>query len=212
MRSRILASHLYQGIILVFGTCHRVLLGLMHDTRYPPQGNPPCNQASMRMLLPDEHSWSAYAHPLHYRFPTSVQVWRARQAELKALAVRKYMDAFCVYFWASTSLLFTLLTFGLFTLLGHPLTPSAVFTSLALFNVLIAPLNSFPWVINGTVEGLVSVHRLQGLLSAPETKTTWIERPQPPTSSFSPAASGIPMSSEHVLPVFSDLIFFCILV
>ncbi|KAK9831669.1 hypothetical protein WJX74_005261 [Apatococcus lobatus] len=99
----------------------------------------------------------------------------AREKELKALAVRKYMDAFCVYLWATTSLLFTLLTFGLFTLLGHQLTASAVFTSLALFNVLIAPLNSFPWVINGTVEGLVSVSRLQGLFSAPETKASWIE-------------------------------------
>ena len=105
-----------------------------------------------------------------------VQVEQARETELKALAVRKYMDAFCVYFWATTSLLFTLLTFGLFTLLGHPLTPAAVFTSLALFNVLIAPLNSFPWVINGTVEGLVSVYRLQGLLSAPETKADWVKK------------------------------------
>ncbi len=102
------------------------------------------------------------------------QVESARQKELKALAVRKYMDAFCVYFWATTSLLFTLLTFGLFTLLGHDLTPSAVFTSLALFNVLIGPLNSFPWVINGAVEGLVSVHRLQKFLAAPETKASWL--------------------------------------
>ncbi len=36
-----------------------------------------------------------------------------------------------------------------------------VFTSLALFSVLIAPLNSFPWVINGCVEAAVSVRRLQ---------------------------------------------------
>ena len=102
------------------------------------------------------------------------QVDNARRKELEALAVRKYMDAFCVYFWATTSLLFTLLTFGLFTLLGHDLTPSAVFTSLALFNVLIAPLNSFPWVINGTVEGVVSVRRLQTFLMAPETKASWL--------------------------------------
>ena len=36
-----------------------------------------------------------------------------------------------------------------------------VFTSLALFSVLIAPLNSFPWVVNGCVEAFVSVRRLQ---------------------------------------------------
>lgn len=91
----------------------------------------------------------------------TVQVNEARRGELQALAVRKYLDAMCVYFWAATPILMSLLTFGLFALLGHALTATVVFTSLALFNVLIAPLNSFPWVINGFVEAIVSVRRLQ---------------------------------------------------
>ena len=74
---------------------------------------------------------------------------------MQALAVRKYLDALCVYFWAATSLLFSLFTFGLFVLLGHKLTAEVVFTSLALFNVLISPLNSFPWILNGLVEAVV---------------------------------------------------------
>lgn len=74
----------------------------------------------------------------------------------------KYLDALCVFFWAATSLLFSLATFGAFILMGHDLTAATVFTSLALFNVLIAPLNNFPWVINGIVEAVVSVQRLQG--------------------------------------------------
>lgn len=89
------------------------------------------------------------------------QVNEARQGELAALAVRKYLDALCVYFWAATSLLTSILTFSLFVLLGHALTAEVVFTSLALFGVLIAPLNSFPWVINGCVEAVVSVRRLE---------------------------------------------------
>lgn len=97
----------------------------------------------------------------------------ARQGELKALAVRKYLDALCVYFWAATSLLFSLFTFGLFVLLGHKLTAEVVFTSLALFNVLIAPLNSFPWVLNGIVEAIVSVRRLQNFLVSWETSSGW---------------------------------------
>lgn len=101
------------------------------------------------------------------------QVNEARQGEVKALATRKYLDALCVYFWVATSLLFSLFTFGLFVLLGHKLTAEVVFTSLALFNVLIAPLNSFPWVLNGTVEAVVSVRRLQGFLSSWETKSDW---------------------------------------
>lgn len=39
-----------------------------------------------------------------------------------------------------------------------------VFTSVALFNMLISPLNAFPWVLNGLVEAWVSVQRLQGFL------------------------------------------------
>ncbi|EIE19385.1 P-loop containing nucleoside triphosphate hydrolase protein [Coccomyxa subellipsoidea C-169] len=96
------------------------------------------------------------------------RVEEARQGELAALAVRKYLDALCVYFWAATSLLTSILTFSLFVLLGHALTAEVVFTSLALFGVLIAPLNSFPWVINGCVEAVVSVRRLESDLALTE--------------------------------------------
>ncbi len=37
----------------------------------------------------------------------ALQINSARREELGALAVRKYLDALCVYFWAATSLLFT---------------------------------------------------------------------------------------------------------
>ena len=36
---------------------------------------------------------------------------------------------------------------------------------MALFNMLIAPLNAFPWVINGLVQSWVSLKRLQNFLS-----------------------------------------------
>ena len=39
---------------------------------------------------------------------------------------------------------------------------------MALFNVLISPLNAFPWVINGLMEAWVSVKRVQAYLSLPE--------------------------------------------
>ena len=122
--------------------------------------------ASLIVLLPHSDFRAAEC----YR---SAQVNEARQEEVKALATRKYLDALCVYFWVATSLLFSLFTFGLFVLLGHKLTAEVVFTSLALFNVLIAPLNSFPWVLNGTVEAVVSVRRLQGFLSSWESKSDW---------------------------------------
>lgn len=49
------------------------------------------------------------------------QVLGHRHGELAALAVRKYLDALCVYFWAATQLLLSATTFGLMALLGQPL-------------------------------------------------------------------------------------------
>lgn len=124
------------------------------------------------------------------------QVNEARRGEMQALAVRKYLDALCVYFWAATSLLFSLFTFGLFVLLGHKLTAEVVFTSLALFNVLISPLNSFPWVLNGLVEAVVSVRRLQGFLSSWETKPGWAYQMDTPQGTI-PRADSISALDQH---------------
>ena len=124
------------------------------------------------------------------------QVNEARKGEVQSLAVRKYLDALCVYFWAATSLLFSLFTFGLFVLLGHRLTAEVVFTSLALFNVLISPLNSFPWVLNGLVEAVVSVRRLQGFLSAWETKSDWAYQIEAPPD-VTPRAGSVSALAQH---------------
>ena len=43
-----------------------------------------------------------------------------------------------------------------------------VFTSLALFNMLIGPLNAFPWVINGLMEAWVSLKRVHNFLQLEE--------------------------------------------
>ena len=42
--------------------------------------------------------------------------------------------------------------------------PAKVFTAVALFNMLIMPLNAFPWVINGLIEAWVSVKRIEKLM------------------------------------------------
>ena len=39
---------------------------------------------------------------------------------------------------------------------------------MALFNMLIQPLNAFPWVLNGLVEAWVSVKRIQNFFALPE--------------------------------------------
>ncbi|KAG6555980.1 hypothetical protein Mapa_001920 [Marchantia paleacea] len=101
------------------------------------------------------------------------RVLQSRDQELKHLATRKYLDAWCVYFWACTPNIFSLLTFGLFVLLGYKLTAATVFTSLALFNILISPLNSFPWVINGVIEAQVSLARLCKFLALLDIDSEW---------------------------------------
>ncbi|KOM44579.1 hypothetical protein LR48_Vigan05g218400 [Vigna angularis] len=93
-----------------------------------------------------------------------------RSLEVKHLATRKYLDAWCVFFWATTPTLFSLFTFGLYALMGHQLDAAMVFTCLALFNTLISPLNSFPWVINGLIDAIISSRRLSRFLACPEDK------------------------------------------
>lgn len=87
-----------------------------------------------------------------------------RENEIKYLRGRKYLDALCVYFWATTPVLISILTFATYVLLGHELDAKTVFTSMALLNMLIAPLNAFPWVLNGLTEAWVSLKRIQKML------------------------------------------------
>ncbi|XAR50466.1 Xenobiotic-transporting ATPase [Bertholletia excelsa] len=93
---------------------------------------------------------------------------KTRSSEVKHLSTRKYLDAWCVFFWATTPTLFSLFTFGLYSFMGNQLDAATVFTCLALFNNLISPLNSFPWVINGLVDAIISSRRLSRFLSCSE--------------------------------------------
>ncbi|XP_055879588.1 ATP-binding cassette sub-family C member 10-like [Biomphalaria glabrata] len=93
-----------------------------------------------------------------------------RRKELKCLRGRKYLDAMCVFFWATAPVLMAILTFTTFVLLGNKLTAAKVFTSLSLFLMLISPLNSFPWVINGLVEAWVSLKRVQNFVCLEDNK------------------------------------------
>ncbi len=85
---------------------------------------------------------------LHY-FRLSQKILGARNEEFKFLKKMKTIDAFNVYFWATTPLLVSFVSFTVHYFRGEPLTPSNVFTSIALFNMLLVPVNAYPWVING---------------------------------------------------------------
>lgn len=49
-----------------------------------------------------------------------------REAELKSLRGRKYLDALCVFFWATTPVLISVLTFMTYSLMGNELTAAKV--------------------------------------------------------------------------------------
>ncbi|KAF7405702.1 hypothetical protein HZH68_005071 [Vespula germanica] len=98
----------------------------------------------------------------------SRNILKLREREIKYLSGRKYLDALCVYFWATTPVLISILTFATYILLGNKLNAKTVFTSMALLNMLIGPLNAFPWVLNGLTEAWVSVKRVQRMLNLPD--------------------------------------------
>ncbi|KAF6211147.1 hypothetical protein GE061_014262 [Apolygus lucorum] len=83
---------------------------------------------------------------------------------MKYLIRRKYLDAICVFFWATTPVIISVTTFVTYIHTGHHLSASVVFTTLALLNMLIVPLNSFPWILTGLVEAWISIKRVEKLL------------------------------------------------
>ncbi|XP_058453342.1 ATP-binding cassette sub-family C member 10 [Malaya genurostris] len=105
------------------------------------------------------------------------KIEQIRREEVGFLSRRKYLDALCVYFWATTPVLMCLLTFGTSVLLGSTLTAATTYTSVALLNMLIGPLNAFPWVLNGLTEAWVSLKRVQELIDLPNIDLTEYYKP-----------------------------------
>lgn len=123
-----------------------------------------------------------------------------RHVELKYLSKRKYLDAMCVYFWATTPVLMCLLTFGMSVLMGNPLVASTTYTSVALLYMLIGPLNAFPWVLNGLIEAWVSLRRVQQLMDVPNLDYASYYNPiMRGSGSAEPADSVLQMKSAHFM-------------
>ena len=66
----------------------------------------------------------AWENHLHERID------QLRAAELKSLKGRKYLDAMCVYFWATAPVVVSILTFSTYALLGNQLTAAKVYICL----------------------------------------------------------------------------------
>ncbi|KAK4259954.1 hypothetical protein QN277_006228 [Acacia crassicarpa] len=99
-------------------------------------------------------------------FQSKVQV--VRDDELSWFRKASLLGACNGFILNSIPVFVTVLSFGVFTLLGGDLTPSRAFTSLSLFAVLRFPLFMLPNIITQVVNANVSLKRLEELLLAEE--------------------------------------------
>jgi ATP-binding cassette, subfamily C (CFTR/MRP), member 10 len=107
----------------------------------------------------------------------------ARELELVSLKARKYLDAACVFFWAATPVLIAFATFASVVaslpdrgvsggdVSSFYFTASSVFTTVSLLNLLVYPMNAFPWILTGVLEAWISLGRLESFLCEFATDT-----------------------------------------
>ncbi|ETW03354.1 hypothetical protein H310_04845 [Aphanomyces invadans] len=104
----------------------------------------------------------------------------SRQLEMGQLGARKYLDALCVVFWASTPVIVQSSVFLAVIYSGRDLTAANAFVAIALLDRLIYPMNYFPWIVNGFLEARVSALRIREYLFAPVAPV--IQPPPRPSS------------------------------
>ncbi|CAN1821617.1 ABC transporter C family member 2 [Linum perenne] len=122
-----------------------------------------------------------------YAWENSFQakVQSVRDEELSWFRKASLLGALNGFIINSIPVLVTVVSFGVFTLLGGNLTPAVAFTSLSLFAVLRFPLFMLPNMITQVVNANVSLKRLEELLLAEDRILT----PNPPIDPGMPAIS-----------------------
>ncbi|KAL0790594.1 hypothetical protein Bca101_006840 [Brassica carinata] len=116
-------------------------------------------------------------------FQSKVQT--VRDDELSWFRKAQLLSAFNMFILNSIPVLVTVVSFGVFSLLGGDLTPARAFTSLSLFSVLRFPLFMLPNIITQIVNANVSLKRLEEVLSTEER----VLLPNPPIEPGQPAIS-----------------------
>ncbi|XP_033736227.1 multidrug resistance-associated protein 7-like [Pecten maximus] len=86
---------------------------------------------------------------------------KLRDAELQIIKQRKVLGAITGYLWTLTPIFMTVLTFSAYSMMGNTLTAAKMFASLALFLKLLGSLNHLPWVVNGIMEAIISLGRIE---------------------------------------------------
>lgn len=115
----------------------------------------------------------------------SSRVQEIRNDELSWFRKAQLLYAFNGFILNSVPLFVTVISFGVFTLLGGDLTPARAFTSLSLFAVLRSPLNMLPNLLSQVVNAHVSLQRMEELFLIEERTLA----PNPPLKPALPAIS-----------------------
>ncbi|GKV53876.1 hypothetical protein SLEP1_g60389, partial [Rubroshorea leprosula] len=111
------------------------------------------------------------------------KVQSVRNDELSWFRKASLLGACNGFILNSIPVVVTVVSFGLFTMLGGDLTPARAFTSLSLFAMLQSPLFMLPNIITQVVNANVSVKRLEELFLADER----VLLPNPPLDPRQPA-------------------------
>ncbi|XP_065882175.1 ABC transporter C family member 2-like [Euphorbia lathyris] len=142
-----------------------------------------------------------------YAWENSFQgkVQNVRDDELSWFRKASLLGACNGFILNSLPVVVTVISFGMFTLLGGDLTPARAFTSLSLFAVLRFPLFMLPNIITQVVNANVSLKRLEELLLAEER----VLLPNPPLEPGQPAISirngYFSWDSKAEMPALSDI-------
>lgn len=114
------------------------------------------------------------------------KIMAIRKNEFAMIAASKYLDAFCVFIWATTSILLTVVTFLVFSHMGYNIVQDNIFTvsfftshpinllifkTIGLFQMMILPLNDLPWTIGGAMNAVHSYKRVKAFLENNQTTT-----------------------------------------
>uniref|UniRef100_A0A7N0VJT6 ABC-type xenobiotic transporter n=1 Tax=Kalanchoe fedtschenkoi TaxID=63787 RepID=A0A7N0VJT6_KALFE len=96
------------------------------------------------------------------------KIQRTREAELSWFLRSQLLSALNSFLLHSVPVCVTVVSFGMFTMLGGDLTPAKAFTSLSLFTMLRFPLSSLPNAIVQIVNASISLSRIEEFLSSDE--------------------------------------------
>eukprot|EP00904_Undaria_pinnatifida_P009922 jgi/Undpi1/605/HiC_scaffold_10.g04069.m1 len=133
-------------------------------------------QTDLRVKLVNEMLQGIRAIKFYnWETPFRERVEAIHDAELGILRRSTTLRSLVVSVLTTTPAIVIVITLGLYSVLGNVLTPSKVFTALALFNQLRLPLYFFPATLSSLTDSKVSIVRLSKFLNAEEV-TPYVQR------------------------------------